>query len=114
MCFHNAQLVIESSHLFNLTPIENRDYAMSELFEKWLVPTASILVRRELMKNLILDSRLLNGDIYIVLSASSSGKVYGMSDFMSVYRVQDNGLTIKRAKEDNVQLQKRYIEHYHF
>ena len=75
MCFHNAQLVIESSHLFNLTPIENRDYAMSELFEKWLVPTASILVRRELMKNLILDSRLLNGDIYIVLSASSSGKV---------------------------------------
>lgn len=37
-----------------------------------------------------------------------------MADVMSVYRVQDNGLTIKRAKDDNTLLQKRNIEHYHF
>lgn len=29
-----------------------------------------------------------------------------MADVMSVYRVQDNGLTIKRAKDDNTLLQK--------
>ena len=63
-------------------------------------------MRKEVIKTFALDSRLLNGDIYIVLSAISIGKVYGMADVMSVYRVQDNGLTIKRAKDDNTLLQK--------
>ena len=114
MCFHNARLVVENSHSFNLIPVENRDYNIGELFDKWVVPTASILMRKEVIKTFALDSRLLNGDIYIVLSAISIGKVYGMADVMSVYRVQDNGLTIKRAKDDNTLLQKRNIEHYHF
>lgn len=112
MCFHNTRLLEESSYKFNLIPVEEREYCIGELFEKWLVPTASILMKKEVIYNFTSDSKLLNGDIYMVLSAVTLGKVHGMSDVMSVYRVQDNGLTIKRQKTDNAQLQLRYIKHY--
>lgn len=112
MCFHNARLKNETNSDFKLIEVENREYQSNELFERWIVPTASMIVNSEIMKQLPVDLRIINGDINIVMNAYAHGKVYGMNDVMSVYRVHSNGITIKREKVDNLGLQKRYIGHY--
>lgn len=116
LTFHNAKIVNETQSLFIYKEIENRQYSLAELYENWIVPTASIIVVKSISSNFCLDSyrRLLNGDIFLVLSAAKVGKVFGMSDMMSVYRIQNNGLTLKREKEDNLSLQLRYINHYNY
>lgn len=113
MCFHNASIKDEAGTGFKTIYVEDRDYKADELYEKWVVPTASILIKKcALRKNS--DDRLLNGDIFIVLSAAAYGKVRGLKNYMSVYRVQCNGLTLKRQIDDPIGLCLRYIKHYEY
>lgn len=112
MCFHEAKIINETNIPFEYPKLENREYSSNELFKEWIVPTASILVKSEVPIKMIRDKRIINGDINIVLAAANIGKVYGMHEVMSVYRVQENGLTINRAKKDILALQMRYIDHF--
>ena len=112
MCFHNAKVLNETNYEFELIKIDNRDYDIKELFEKWIVPTASMVFRKEVLDRRAPIPGLLNGDIFIVLSAVSIGKVRGMKDTMSIYRVQNAGLTISRMKNNHLVLEKRYVKHF--
>lgn len=115
MCFHKANKLyeIECNNFIKCEEIENRDYSGKELLEDWTVPTASIVCRTEIFTYKTKgDNRILNGDIIIVLKCSEFGKLRGLSDFMSVYRINENSIT------NNVKIQKdRYLkfpEHYEF
>lgn len=103
MCFHSAS--IESSVPrdcpIHIELIEDRDYSANELYKKWIVPTASIVFRREVlyyMNGLIGQERILNGDIIIVLSCCARGKVRCFSRSMSVYRMHPGGVTYNKKK----------------
>ena len=115
MCFHNAKILNESIFPVYFKKVEKREYLCKELYDDWIVPTASIMIITDnLLKKKPDYSKLLNGDIFWVMSAFEIGKVYGMADQMSVYRVQPKGLTIKRVTEDNLKLQFRYLIHYQY
>lgn len=104
MCFHNAVEHWEdgsvSDHLF--APLDKRDYNYKELGAGWNVPTASAVVRKE-----ILDSDLykratscrdfIYGDILIWLTAIEFGKVYCTGETMSVYRRHTGGVTFTKS-----------------
>lgn len=96
LCFSNAQLIVENNIKSDIRTdlIESRDYSPSELFEQWIVPTASILVRKEIY-SLDLKGRqhFVNGDIVIILSAAKLGKIKCMNEKMVVYRIQPGGVT---------------------
>ncbi|MBE6341030.1 MAG: hypothetical protein E7069_09905 [Bacteroidales bacterium] len=115
MVFHRAEIVYESPIETSLqcTDIESREYSADELFDKWIVPTASILARREIYNIKSKDRyRPLNGDIIYVLNCAKIGKLRGLSEKMSAYRVQANGVTY------DVNLMKsrmlRYPEHFKY
>lgn len=98
MCFHSARKQYEnqSSCWLNCENIENRDYDATSLFVHWTVPTASVICRREAMDfyaNIKDKSSIYNYDIFIILSCCMVGKVRGMNEQMSVYRIQGDGLT---------------------
>ncbi len=112
MCFHNAHLLKDVESEFKLIQVEDRDYDMDELFEKWIVPTASIMIRRNVYEKMIPDPRIINGDINTVMNACANGNVRGMNNEMSVYRVQNDGVTIKRMREDKLGWCLRYIDHF--
>lgn len=115
MCFHNAKILNESASPIHFKKVEEREYLCKELYDDWIVPTASIMIKTDILGQKKIDySKLLNGDIFVVMSAFEAGKVYGMADQMSVYRVQPQGVTIRRAKEDNLKLQFRYLIHYQY
>ena len=113
MCFHNAEFLYDCPSNLEHFLVEDRDYEAPELFEHWVVPTASILIKRDSF-DIICNPRLLNGDIYVVLSAATSGKVRGISAYMSVYRIHENGVTVNRHKQDELDLQRKYVDHYRF
>ena len=98
MCFHSAkkQYECDTTSWLRCEDIEDRDYTATEVFVNWIVPTASIVCRREAIdyrSKMKGGDRILNGDITIILSSAMVGKIRGMHDQMSVYRVQSGGIT---------------------
>lgn len=113
MCFHRSTIVNETNGpVFLLcADIEDRDYSSNELFENWIVPTASMLFRRECLRFEIKNREyILNGDICLVLTCSHMGKVRGMSEIMSTYRISETGITYNKALQTKRAMM--YPEHF--
>lgn len=99
LCFHNAMVHYEDGktpdHLFG--EIENRDYTSAEIYEKWTIPTASVVLRKDVIKSklytkAIKEKRFVYGDIVLFLTASKCGKIHGIAETMSVYRKHLGGV----------------------
>lgn len=96
MCFHRAAIVqeINGPIWLSASQLEAREYSAEELFSTWLVPTASILYRRQVNDIPIkYSSDIMNGDIVLVLKCCSMGRVMALEDEMSVYRMHAGGVT---------------------
>ena len=98
MCFHSAKKKYEckAKAWINCEDIEDRDYNPTEVFINWTVPTASIVCRNRAMEfyeKLKNPQCIQNYDIFIILSCAMTGKLHGMHQQMSVYRIQGDGLT---------------------
>lgn len=113
MVFHSAKILLELRMIPELKcfNIENREYTATELLKDWIVPTASIVYRINSLdypiKN---ENKILNGDIFLVEKCAHTGKVLGLSDFMSVYRVQNSGVTYDSHL--NRERAMKYPEHF--
>jgi len=102
MCFHSAMKKYEckAKAWINCEDIEDRDYNPTEVFINWTIPTASIVCRNKAMEfyeKLKNPQCIQNYDIFIVLSCAMTGKLRGMHQQMSVYRIQGDGLTYNKS-----------------
>ena len=100
MCFHSAKIK-KDSDLFTQAEcefVQDKEYTAKDLLETWMVPTASIVMRKE-CAFLPLKNRkdILYGDSFLIFSSLSIGKVQGFSRPMSVYRVNNKSLTNNTA-----------------
>lgn len=110
MCFHGAEVRVENNpgseqkNGTNYSKIEDREYESTEFVSSWLVPTASIVYRPENVNQFKVKhpERVAFGDIVLVLKCSHTGKVFGMSDMMSVYRIQPNSITNNPQSVDSL------------
>lgn len=98
MCFHSALKKYECNATcwINCEKIKDKDYDATDVFVNWTIPTASILCRAEALhfyESLKSADHIQNYDIFIILSCAMTGKIRGIHDQMSVYRIQDSGLT---------------------
>lgn len=106
MCFHSAEVVCDGIDIkktgLACQNINDREYSSTEVFEKWIVPTASIVYRREMVDGFKMrhSEWITRGDIRLVLKCSHTGKIFGMSDKMSVYRMQPNSVSHNAALRD--------------
>ncbi len=99
LCFHNAFRFYQDTakkELFD-SDLKSRYYSKEELASKWIVPTASMFLKTAITNDYIRirkdnEGILVAGDIILFLSAAQRGDVYGMSDIMSVYRLQESGV----------------------
>lgn len=101
MCFHSAKKKFETETYawIDCENIQDRDYAPTDIFVNWTVPTASVLCRKEAMEfysQLKHPERIQNYDIFVILSCAMVGKLRGMHEQMSVYRIQGAGLTYNK------------------
>ena len=116
MCFHRAQIINQINKpdvYIRCETIEDREYNANELLEIWTVPTASICYKTECLfvQNIGL-SRIVYGDIVVILNCAKIGNIWGMSDIMSVYRIHSTSVTNETNHRTNNTY--RLIEHYKF
>lgn len=99
MCFHAAEVKLEgvdkSAIGAKCEKIETREYKANDMFASWIVPTASIVYRKEMVDAFSLQHLewLTRGDISLVLTCAHAGRVWGMEEQMSVYRMQPNSVS---------------------
>lgn len=99
LCFHNALRLnerktkkekIKSFCYFN----KSRQIQAEEIIAAWCIPTASVLYRREVLVNIQLPS-FFSGDYTLELILASRGNVFYIDKYMSVYRLNDGGVSNK-------------------
>ena len=91
MVFHNAELQIHTENGVTIKPFnpeeKSRDYTADEILKTWSVTTASVLCRNERQYRYIEDNLSFPvHDTPYFIKCASLGKLYYMSDKMSVYR----------------------------
>ena len=100
MCFHNAIVSYEDKkhkdHLF--FNIVNKEYKGTEVYKRWIIPTASVLYRTEILYTELFNSlsvckNIVYGDTPLFVLCAHHGKIRGMSDIMSIYRKHVGGVT---------------------
>ncbi len=101
MCFHNAMKhyedIVKADEPFAL--FETGEFSRYQIFEKWIAPTASFCFRREVFESELYrkcqtSDKILTRDLTIILSASYMGRIWGMADIMSIYRIMDSGMLL--------------------
>ena len=106
MCFHAARLLQQgvgsSAIKARFESLEEKEYTSTDVFINWIVPTASILYKRVPVCQYKIKHPewLTRGDISLVLSCSHTGKVWGMKEQMSVYRMQPNSVSFNPRYRD--------------
>ena len=99
MCFHSARIRLQdvdpSMIGARFENLEEKEYSSTEVFSNWFVPTASILYRKDPVSSYSIKHPewLTRGDIGLVLKCSHTGKIWGMKEQMSVYRMQPNSVS---------------------
>ena len=99
MCFHAAKISLEGVDA-SITGamcerLVTREYFANDMFASWIVPTASIVYRKKMLDAFSLrhSEWLTRGDIALVLRCSHVGRVWGMEEQMSVYRMQPSSVS---------------------
>lgn len=91
-CCHNA-FVLRSDRavtIFN-DIFEERDLSLREIMIKWIIPTASFVLRKEVLINYPeWTKEIYSGDLTMSLIATTFGTIHFFPDIMSVYRYNVN------------------------
>lgn len=122
MCFHNAVKIYENEEhpmsIFN--GLSKSGYVtLRQLINSWIIPTASIVYRTELMNDYPKwSSKIYSGDLTLSLVAFSKGKIYYFHGPMSVYRInRGNGTSmssmVKKSKIGYVESQHITLYEYY-
>ena len=101
LCFHNAMHHFQDWDIEDSVFIKDlksdRDYTGTEILTKWIIPTASVIFRREVMfsdfyHKITSDTRIVFGDTPLFLTANHFGKLYCLNEVMSIYRAHKGGV----------------------
>lgn len=109
MCFHAATILNEcgAKVCTDCSNVYERDYTANDVFVSWIIPTASVVYRRESVDSFQVKhgSWFVYGDIVLFEKCAHVGKVRGFSKTMSVYRMNANSM-VQNSKYIDDKLQK--------
>jgi glycosyltransferase involved in cell wall biosynthesis len=94
LCFHKVKIdSMNQTDQALFTTCEEREYSSYEIYDKWTIPTCSV-VFRNIIDKIKWHENVVFGDIFLFLSLMEYGKAY-CYDFMGgVYRKHPTGMTI--------------------
>lgn len=103
MCFTNSIVHYEQGYPkdHEFAEIESRDYNGLELFNKWIVPTGTVVLKTSIYESdmyriLSSDKRIIYSDLLLFLSCASIGNVFGLGETTGVYRRHLGSLVFMR------------------
>lgn len=101
LCFHNAIAHwTDGSKPDWLTMNETykeKEYTREELFNNWFYATASFVFNRSVLESKAQNEfnkiKGITGDVPLMMSATTKGRIYGFTDIMSVYNHHNGGIS---------------------
>lgn len=118
MCFHNAIILYDNDKqlkLFNNLN-ESREVYLGDIVNNWIIPTASIVFRKNILPLFTWSNKIYSGDQTLALLAISKGKLYFIDSIMSIYRKNFNNkdsVSSMAAKKNGFVLEE-HIKLYNF
>jgi len=113
MCCHAAKVLNETTRTVDTAceRMATREYFPKDAFPKWQIPTASIVYRKEPVMSYPIryTEDFVAGDVVLILRCMHVGRVWGMEDKMSVYRMNPGGAT---SQPETDALHLRMCKHY--
>lgn len=95
--FHNALVRYQDRNLPDrlISTFKTGDFNTTMLFEKWQLPLASVLLRKSVLESEDYKdlSKSVHGGFLLFLASTKTGKVYGLSQCLSVYRKNAGGVS---------------------
>lgn len=97
MHFHNAIVRYQNHNLPDqiMSSFTSGDFSTKLIFEKWQLPLASVLFRKEVLDSDIYYDliKIRKFGVCYFIAASSIGKVFGLAECLSVYRKNEGGIS---------------------
>lgn len=114
MHFHNA-IVRYDNHKqpdFIMSDFVSGDFDTKHIFEKWQLPFASILFRKELYDSSVYKDLTKNRSfgVCLFIAATRLGKVYGLSECLSVYRKNEGGISLQIPAATYIKVEYEYVK----
>lgn len=97
MHFHNAIVRFDNHREpdYIISNFKSGDFDTARIFMTWQLPLASILFRQTLLESTeykVLSQEIRGGFLFFI-TASKLGKIFGLSECLSVYRKSDSGVS---------------------
>lgn len=104
---HNSFLISGNKQvgIFNKKNFHT-ELTASEIISKWCIPTASMMIRKEVINIIPVIEGLIQGDILIYLSAISIGRCHYDNKIMSAYRINNEKSASSAFSRDYLQYYK--------
>lgn len=102
LCFHNTKLsMLDGSIRLDASAMKQTgEYSADDIIEQWIIPTASVVYRREGIDNnpIRINPKFKYGDNILFLTAALNGRLFGINEYMSVYRKNPTSITIRLSE----------------
>lgn len=111
MCFHGVHELLSDGRVVTdiYKHLKQKDYTAKELFERWTVPTCSVVVKADTLRLKPKDPRFIVGDVVLFVTCATHGKTYCFADKMGVYRRLSTGWVLRQ--NHSVDYYMRFAKH---
>lgn len=106
MCFHRVNVICEEKEQWIFSDLEERDYSGREIYDKWLVPTCSVMYRAG--EPFETNPAILYGDIFLFLQLAERGKLRCMGFTGGVYRRHHGSVSCGYSLQSCIKLYNQY------
>lgn len=111
MCFTGTKVKCEVNNITSnlYEDLKTQEYWGDDIISKWIVPTCSVVFKKDILHYIPNDIRFCVGDNVCFLTCAKHGRIFCISEPTSVYRRQSDGWV--STHKDSKSLLK-WLEHY--
>ncbi len=107
MCFHKVDVLCDKKENWIFSDLEERDYSGREIYDKWLVPTCSVLYRKG--EPFETHASIVYGDIYMYLQLAERGKLRCMGFVGGAYRRHTGSVSCGYSLQTCIKLYHQFV-----
>ena len=109
LCFHKVNIesdFYKEQKLFS--HLEERAYSDREIYERWTIPTCSVMYRYLSAVHRKCVSPMVYGDIHLFLSLAQKGRIYCLACVGATYRRHEGSITQHMSSKTIIALLQQY------
>lgn len=108
MCFHKVDVICDANEEWIFKDTQPGYYSARQIYDKWIIPTCSVLLRKESKPVPERNRKVLFSDIFLWLQMAEKGSLYCMDFYGATYRRHSGSLSCRYSTDTCVKLYYQY------